>query len=165
MTTIADIYKGAEPFLNSIIKNEMIAQGHHLTGAMEDSLDSDVKKTGKADIMEGVSVYYTQWVNDGFPASSASWKQFPFLVEYFKARGVTGENDRDAKGAAAATIQKWMKEGMPTQASKAHSSTGSRTHLVENAFAGNESKIDEYFLNGFDFVVEEKFKKEKSEKI
>lgn len=162
MTTIADIYEGAERLINSIIRKEMIDQGHHLTGAMEDSLDKKVFKKGKAEVMEGFAVYYTQFVNEGFPASSASFKQVPFLIDYFRKRGL---GEREAQSAAFATVKTWMKEGMPTQASKRFSRTGSRTNMIENAFAGSGDRIDDYMSNGIDFVVEERFQMEKSETI
>lgn len=160
--TIADIYKGAEPFINSFLRKEVIDQGHHLNGAMEESFSSEISQTKKADTMEGFAVYYTQFVNDGFPAASASFKQVPFLIEYFKKRGL---GEKEATGAAFATVKVWMKQGMPTQASKRFSKTGSRQNMIESAFVGNESKIDEYIGNGLNFVVEERFQLEKSETI
>lgn len=168
MTTIADIYKGAEAFLNDIIRREMVAQGHHLTGAMENSLEADISQDRKADIMQGFAVYYTQYVDQGFPAKSASFKQFPFLLEYFIKRGYpekSASGELTAPALAAMTIKKWMREGMPTEMSKRFSSTGSRTQMIENAFVGAAAKIDEYIGNGIDFVVEERFQMEKSETI
>lgn len=166
---IEDIYQGAERLINQILRDEMVAQGHHLTGAMEDSLSSDIYQKSKAHIMEGFSVYYAKFVNEGFPAESASFKQVPFLIEYFIKRGfpVASSNKQTATATtmAFATVRKWMKEGMPTQASKRFSSTGSRTNMIENAFEGHGAEIDGYLLNGFDFVVEERFQKEKSETI
>lgn len=165
---IAELYKGALVLINQELRKEMVAQGHHLSGAMEDSLDADIAKEGKAEVMQGYAVFYTKFVNEGFPAESASMKQFPFLLEYFIKRGFpvasTGGN-LTAGAMAAMTIRKWMREGMPTQASKRFSSTGSRTQMIENAFVGSENKIDEYMTNGFDFIVEERFQKEKSETI
>lgn len=169
MTTIADIYKGAERFLNEIIRKEMVAQGHHLTGAMEDSLDAEIKKSGKSDTMEGYAVEYTKFVNEGVPAESASMKQFPFLVKYFVLRGYpeysSNSSTLTARSLAAMTIKKWMKEGMSTQASKRFSSTGSRQNMIENAFVGSEDKMDEYMGNSFDFLINEEYKKEKSEVV
>jgi hypothetical protein len=168
MTTIADIYKGALTLINQELRKEMVAQGHHLTGAMEDSLDGDIYQERKADVMDGYAVYYTRFVNDGFAAAKASFKQFPFLLEYFIKRGfpiASTAGNVSASQMAAMTIRKWMKEGMPTQASKRFSSTGSRTQMIENAFVGAEPKIDEYITNGLDFVVEERFQLEKSETI
>lgn len=168
MTTIADIYKGAVVLINQELRKEMVAQGHHLTGAMEDSLDSEISKQAKADILEGFAVYYAKFVNDGFPAKSASMKQFPFLLEYFIKRGfpvASSAGTTTAGQMAAMTIKKWMREGMPTQSSKAFSSTGSRTNMIENAFVGSQNKIDGYMTDSFDFLVEERFQKEKSETI
>lgn len=168
MTTVEDVYKTALPLINEVLRKEMVAQGHHLTGAMEDSLDAVTSKKGKEEIMDGYAVLYTKFVNDGFPAASASMKQFPFLVDYFTKRGYpvfSSSGGITAGALAAATIHKWMKEGMPTQASKRFSGTGSRTNMIKNAFAGVESKIDEVMENGLDFIVEEAFQEEKSETI
>lgn len=162
MTTIADIYKEATKVINGFLRQEIIAQGHHLTGALEESLDGEITSTKNTETLEGFAVYYSQFVEEGVPAASASFKQFPFLVKYFLQRGLA---EKEAKGAAAATIRVWMKQGMSTEASKRFSDTGSRQHAIENAFIGNEDKIDEFVLNGIDFVVEERFQLEKSETI
>lgn len=167
--TIQDLYKGAEPLINDLLRKEMKAQGHHLTGAMEDSLGSEIFRKGKAEVMEGIAVNYTKFVNEGFPAESASFKQVPFLIEYFVKRGFpmasSNSQTTTAIGMAFATVRKWMKEGMPTQSSKRFSSTGSRTNMIESAMTGAATKIDEYMTNGLDFVVEERFQKEKSETV
>jgi hypothetical protein len=162
LTTIADIYEGAERLINSILRNEIQLQGHVLTGHMEDSLSMKTSQANKADIMEGFAAYYTKFVNEGFPAASASFKQVPFLIEYFKKRGL---QEKEATAAAFATVKTWMKEGMPTQASKRFSETGSRTNMIENAFTGHSDEIDEYMNNGIDFAIEELFQLEKSETI
>lgn len=159
---IKEIYDGAEKLINQYIKKESTDQGHYLTGAMEDSLSHRVKKQGRAYTMEGFGVHYAQYVNEGVPAESASMKQFPFIKRYFQQRGL---GEKEAGAAAAATIRKWMKEGMSTQASKRFSSTGARQHFVESAIVGNESKIDEYMSNSFDFSIDETFHKTKSETV
>lgn len=148
--------------INSAIRKEMVAQGHHLSGEMENSLDADTRTTSKATETEGYAVFYAQILNEGYPASSASYKQVPFLIDYFKQRGY---DEKDAKSFAFATISKWMKEGMPTQASKRFSKTGSRTNLIESAFLAADVQIDDYMNAGLDFVIEEEFQKEKSETI
>lgn len=129
---------------------------------MEESFTSTVKTGSKADLMEGFAVYYTNYVDQGVPAKSASMAQFPFLVKYFQQRGLTEE---EAKPAAAATIRTWMKQGMSTLASRKFSKTGARQRFIESAFTGNSSKIDEYMTGSFDFSIDEQFAKEKSETI
>lgn len=162
MIQIKDIYAGAERFINEFLRKESAAQGHTLTGKMEDLLTSKTLKQGGADVMEGFGIYYTQFVNDGVPAASASYKQAPFLIRFFRLRGLP---EKEATAAAFATIKVWMKEGMSTQASKRFSSTGSREHFIENSFAGNESKLDEYMSHSFDFAIDEAYNKQKSETV
>lgn len=162
MTTMKEIYAGAFRLINELLRQELGDQGHRLTGALEDSLDAVQSKDGKADILTGTAAYYAKFVQDGFPAGSASMKQFPFMVRYFQQRGLQEE---DAKRAAAATIRTWMNQGMPSVTSKAFSKTGSRTDFARNAFVGAQARIDEYMTNSIDFGVEEQFQKTKSETI
>ena len=160
---INDILEGAEKLINQILINESAAQGHYLTGALDASLSADIIKNGKTDTLEGTAAYYSQFVNNGFPAESASMKQFPFVVNYWKLRGLS---DNEAKRAAAATIRIWMKQGgMPTAASARFSQTGSRTNMIQNAFIGSKTEIDQYMKSALDFAVNEKFHETKSETI
>lgn len=160
--TIQQIYQGAQVFIAQFLSTESALQGHTLTGAMEQSFTSQTSKQGTADLMEGFAVDYTQYVNDGIPAASASMKQFPFVVKYFQLRGL---QEKDAKAAAAATIKTWMKQGMSTQASKQYSQTGARQNFIDAAFQGNNAQLDEYMGNTFDFAMDELYHKEKSETI
>lgn len=162
MTTIADIYKQASGLIEGIIRHEIVVQGHHLTGALERSIDHNISAKKNTDILEGFAVYYSHFVEEGVPAVSASFKQFPFVVAYFIQRGL---EEKEAKAAAAATIKIWMKQGMSTQASKRFSDSGSRQHAIESAFVGNEEKVDDFITRGLDKVVEERFQLEKSETI
>jgi hypothetical protein len=162
MTTMADIYAGAFRLITELLRQEIDQQGHRLTGALEDSLDYDLKKEGRADVLEGTALYYSIFVNEGVPAASVSMKQFPFVVEYFKKRGL---NEPEAKNAAAATIKTWMKTGMPSPASRRFSRTGGRTGYVLSAFTGGQPKIDQYMNDTLDFGVEEKFQLTKSETL
>ncbi len=162
MLTIEEIYRGAEALINQLIRKESSAQGHYLSGALENSLTAEIHKAGKANVMEGFAIDYTKYVNEGVPAASASMKQFPFVYKYFLARGL---GDKEAKGAAAATIKKWMKEGMSTQASKRFSETGARQHMIQSAFVGGQPQIDEYMNSVFDHSMEEQFQQTKSETI
>lgn len=162
MITITDILYQADGFIEQIIKKEMIAQGHHLTGKMEESLHGEVSHKPNKHILEGFAIYYTQFVNEGFPASSANFKQVPYVLAFWKSRGLS---DKEALGAAFATIKVWMNQGMPTQASKRFSSTGSRTNMIENALIGHASQIDDFIGAGLDQVIEAEFQLEKSETI
>ena len=162
MITIEDIYFGAARLITELLRKESESQGHTLTGAMEDSFTTSTSKSKDSDVMEGFAVFYTRFVNEGVPAGSASMKQFPFLYKYFLQRGLS---DQEAKGAAAATIKTWMKEGMSTQASKRFSKTGARQNMIESALVGGKTQIDEYMKNSLDFFVDELYHQMKSETI
>lgn len=156
--TIEQIYLGAENLINQLVREEFQAQGHSLTGAFELSLDGEVTKTRYTATLAVYGLTYGMTVNTGLSPDKISWKMLPGLTEYFIKRGVA-----DAKGAATATIKKWMTEGMSTQASKRFSQTGGRQHFVEAALLN--SSIDEYMDNLFEFGIDEKFNKVKNETI
>lgn len=162
MITINDIFKSAETMIHAFIRKEMRAQGHKLTGKLSDSLKAKITTSGNFSFMEGFAAYYIKFVNDGFPARSASFKQAPFLIRYFVLRGF---ERRDAVWLAFATIKKWMKEGMPTVASNRFSSVTRRKLMIENAFQDNDLKLNKHIEKGFDRFVEERYRQEKSEII
>lgn len=159
---LKEIYDGAQRLLTELISDEFHKQGHTLTGKMAESITAKQKKDGRVHVLEGQAIKYTDFVNDGFPAKSASMKQFPFVKAFFILRGL---GDAEAGGAAAATIKKWMKEGMSTFASRRFSKTGARQKAIEKAFSKNTSKLHNYMTNTFDFAVDELYKKEKTETV
>jgi len=162
MQSIETIYRGAQKIIEAGIRKESRDQGHYLTGAMEESLDAENRKEKGADILEGVAVKYTEYVNQGLPKESASFKQFPFLVEYFKLRGLQEE---EAKRAAAATIRVWQKEGMPTKASSRFSKNKKRQEMIEDAIKKVSERLNAYMSKSFDNAIHKEYIKEKSETI
>lgn len=160
--TIADVFKLAEQFVTDLLRKEVVAQGHHLTGELEASIKATVSASGDTYHMEGFALFYTDFLERGFPATSASNDQAPFLIEFFLKRGLQEE---EAVAAAFATIKVWQRDGMPTQASKRFSKTGSRTDYVENTFVGHRAEIDTFVSQQLDKLVDEMFHREKSETI
>jgi hypothetical protein len=162
MKSIEAIYRGAQKILEKAIRDESRAQGHYLTGAMEESLDANNQKQADADVLEGTAINYTKYVNEGVRAESASFKQFPFLIRYFQLRGLPEE---EAKRAAAATIRVWQKEGMPTEASSRFSKNRKRKQMIEDAIKDASNALDKYMSTSLDAAVSKEFLKEKSETI
>lgn len=153
------IYRGAQKIIERAIRQESQTQGHTLTGTMETSLSAEHTSKAGEEVLEGTAVGYTSIVNDGFPASSASFKQFPFLVQYFQLRGLPEE---EAKRAAAATIRVWQREGMSTKASARFSKTGKRQEMIEDAFEKAKADLDSYMDSSLNKAVDDLFKREKS---
>lgn len=150
------IYQGAANLIHQLIRKEHTAQGHHLTGNFENSLEARVGKT----ILTGHGASYGMLVNEGVESSKISFKMLPGLIRYFLLRGFP---ENEAKRIARATVLKQMQEGMSTQASKRFSTTGARHHFVEAAFL--DPAIDQYMTSSFDFAVNEEYSKTKSETI
>jgi hypothetical protein len=153
--------RGAE-ILEEAIRKEARDQGHFLTGAFESSLSIAIVDDGNKSAIQGEALYYHRYLENGFPAARASMKQFPFLVRYWQLRGLS---ITQAKRAAAATIRKWMKEGMPTANSGQYSKTGSRTDQVTTAYGKVEKRIDAVIMQAFDSGHRIAFGKTKNETI
>ena len=120
-----------------------IERGHKLTGKGYESFRPQFNDEVILCFME----HYMVIVEDGFPKKSASFKQFPFVLEYWKKRGLSGN---DAKGAAAATIHKWMKEGMSTKASSRYSKDSKRNNYIVDGLKEAEADIKKAIV---DYVV------------
>jgi outer membrane cobalamin receptor len=144
------------------IKIELVAQGHELTGATINSIKGQVSLENGTIILEAYGSKVIAILDKGVAAQRTGWKQFPFLVDYFRKRGYA---DKEAKGFAAATIQKWAKEGMSTQASKRFSETGDRQGAVEKVFEENKDHYDKGLGEAVDITLEEVFNEQQSEVI
>lgn len=162
MSRVDDIARLGADFINDLLRKELVAQGHHLTGTLEESIEAVVKTSGNTTTTEAFAAEYSKYVNKGFKATSATFKQTPFLVRYFQERGL---DEKEAVSAAIATIKVWMKEGMPTSASRVFSDTGKRTDFIEEVFTKHGKEIDAFIVGKFDDYVEQLFQQEKSETI
>lgn len=140
------------------LRDELKQQGHHLTGALEESLKSAVTKTGDKNILEITSLGYMNPVDEGVPASRIPYnpdvkssaktsKYIEGLKRYAKLRfGLS--DDKEALSAAFAIAKKHAKEGMPTSGSFAFSNNSRRTLSISESYNENEEKIDELIDNG-----------------
>lgn len=154
--TLDEIYEGANVILSDLLREELILQGHTLTGDLEESIGAKIEGSS----LIGLAIYYAEAVNEGFSPDKASFKMLPGMIDYFIKRGLGPE---EAKQAAVNTIRVWMKEGMSTQASKRFSQTGERQHFIEEAF--EKSNIDAYMSNALDLAIDEQYHKTKDETI
>lgn len=155
---INEILYKADRLIKTNLRKELQDQGHHLSGKLEKSIAGKVSRNH----LQGFALHYQKYLNEGFPAKSASFKQFPFVVKYFQARGYSED---DSKRYAAMTIHKWMKEGMPTLASNRFSSTGTRLDFIAIVNKAISPEVDKIILTGIDKVINKKFHETKSETI
>lgn len=148
----------ADSLIKRNLRKELKAQGHHLSGKLEESIHGIVTE----DTLQGFALHYEKYLNKGVPAKSVSFKQYPFVVNYFKARGYSED---DSKQYAAMTINKWMKEGMPTNASIRFSSSGTRLDFISIVDKAINNEVNKIMTEGIDKIVNKKFHETKSETI
>lgn len=153
---LVDIYFGARRLINELLITEFRLQGHSHTGAWERSLDGEIK----GNTLIGKALDYGKILNEGIEPEKISDRMLPGLFRYFQQKGL---GITEATKAARFTLNKWKEEGMSTQASKRFSETGARQHFIEATFLNPE--IDQFMTNLFDFAIDEKYNKVKSETI
>jgi|SRR5690606_15913075 len=160
--SIRSVMQKAANKIKPAIKRELKAQGHYLSGNLENSLKDTILFGENGTKIEGTALGYAKYLEDGFPAQSANWGQLPFMIKYFIARGLGA---KEAKQAAAATIMKWMKEGMPTEGSRRFSKTGNRKRFIKIVGKAIDQEIDKIILEGLDKEIDKTYHKTKSETI
>jgi len=153
---------GMSKMINQFLIKEWADQGHYLTGTFNQTLEAKIETTQRTYKLDGYAVDYAKIVDEGIPANKIKSSEEAKLVNYFVLKGF---GRADAERIAHLTMRKWKREGMPTQASKRFSKTGSRLHFVEAAFTGHAAEMDEYFFNNVDLLVDEQYRKTKSETI
>jgi len=119
--------------LQEDLRKELKAQGHYLTGKLNDSIEYDIRVEGDFVIAEMEIEDYGLSMEFGIkpqnipysPGSGAGTSQYiQGLISFWNKRGVTG---KEGVRAAFATAAKHKREGMPTRSSYAFSTTGART--------------------------------------
>lgn len=120
--------------LQKDLRAELKAQGHYLTGRLHDSIEYEIEVVG--DVVRATmecedyglqmefgvkaqDIPYTPGGNRG-----GTSKYIQGLIRFWNLRGVSG---REGVRAAFATAAKHKREGLPTRASFAFSTTGART--------------------------------------
>jgi hypothetical protein len=146
--------------LNKVLILELKDQGHHLTGALERSINSAYRVIEKSRETElnGYALDYAQDLETG----EGKLPSISELFKYFKLRGL---NDNEASRAAILTFKKQAKEGMPTKASSRFSKTGERKHFIQRAWNENQQKVDSLIDFGMDIIFNDEYNLQKSETI
>lgn len=119
--------------LQADLRKELKAQGHYLTGRLHDSIDYEIEQTPGLVTATMECEDYGLAMEFGVPAQNIPYspgsgagtsRYIQGLIRFWELRGVTG---REGVRAAFATARKHKREGMPTRASFAFSTTGART--------------------------------------
>lgn len=174
---VANILEQANTVLVNELRNEFAAQGHHLTGALEDSIHgvvseySDYWIESEGNRLQGYALFYGNILDKGVSPERVPFQEgsgaihskfIDALIGYFEARG---HSAKDAKSYAFATAKVMKQKGMPTPGSMSYSSTGQRTDFINNMNNKMTTTIDPIILNGINELVHIEFNKTKSETI
>lgn len=148
-------------FIAEQVKDEFKKQGHTLTGALEENIRIEIHKLNSRVIGELWINDYYKYVDQGVPSERIPYsgpggggtsKYIEALYEYAKIR--MGVSEDDALGVAFAIANTHKKEGMPTHASGAFSSTGNRTGFFTSTLKDNEAAVDVGFASVFQSAVD-----------
>lgn len=145
--------KDAMQRLQEDLRKELKAQGHYLTGKLNDSIEYNIEVLPGIVRAEMEIEDYGIAMEFGVPASRIPYtpggggtsKYIQGLIRFWNLRGVTG---KEGIRAAFATARKHKREGMPTRSSYAFSTTGART--------GFASTVIERDLDLIGRILEEK---------
>lgn len=139
------------------LKKELREQGHYLTGALEESIDAKLSKSGADVSLEIVAAEYINDLNTGIPAEHIDLSDPQYLqglAEYARLRWNL-KTERQQLQAAYNIASAHRREGMPTKNSYAFSATGERTEAIETSFNEHERENDQIFENTFSSELDE----------
>ena len=155
-------FDDAKNLLNNSLTNELINQGHYLTGALERSIinSSRIIESKNRTELFGFALEYAQDLENGTKKFGRNHVQE--LYQYFLLRGL---NQIQAMEAAVLTNRRHLKEGSPTEASARFSKTGQRKKFISNAWRESEQKVDSIMDVGMDRFFDEQYNKQKTEII
>lgn len=143
--------------LQDELKEELRAQGHYLTGALERSIDSKFVDQGDTIAREIVANDYAETLNTGIPSSKININDAGYiagLTRYAEQRfGYFGEQ---AKTVAFQIAAKHKKEGMPTKNSYQYSENNRRTHAIDVSVENN-LETDRLMESGLSQEIDEVF--------
>lgn len=144
------------------LQREIIDQGHHLTGALEESIKSTVEISGDVALDIEANDYLNP-LNTGVPASRIPFnssqrnggtsKYIQGLIRYAQLR--MGKEGKEAVSIAFAIAKTHEKTGMPTPGSYAYSKTGQRKNLIPETLEKND--YDKQIENGLSEEIDSAF--------
>ena len=140
-------------YLRNRLGQELLAQGHRLTGELISSLEYKIQTTANGLTLDFFASEYGTYLNTGVPASRIPYTPgrrgggggtsayIQGLIRYTQRR--MGLRGKEAVSAAFAIARKHKREGMPTRASFRFSSNNRRTGWVDIILEQDEQKIND----------------------
>lgn len=121
------------------LKKMLELQGHHLTGALEESLKGVINDIENGCELSASALEYIETLETGIPAEQINIAaNLDAMTKYVQLR--MGYQGKKAVQVAYLILRKQAQEGNPTESSKQFSQTGERTKVVTNTFLANQDK-------------------------
>lgn len=143
---VVDIMSG----LQKALREELVSQGHTLTGNLSSSIEFEVSSDGNSIVGTMYFEDYGLYVETGVTADRIPFggrrggggtsKYIQGLITFWEERGLSG---REAIGAAFATAHVHAREGMPSRSSYQFSQTGERTGFARTVIDREVDNIAE----------------------
>ncbi len=172
--TERQIFMRADKLIREALVKEIQNQGHTLDGTLENSIAGVILQDSKRSQLIGTMLFYGFILNEGVKPGRVPYggagartgaKTSLFidgLTQYFIKRGL---DEKTAKSAAFATAQKMKKEGMPTAGSYRFSKTGQRKKFIDRVADRVDQKLDTQISTDYDLMIDQQYRKTKSEII
>jgi hypothetical protein len=159
---LQDIGRELMLFQQGKLREKLRAQGHRLTGALEQSLQFVIKETGGGVLCTMYGADYSIFLEKGVAASNIPFtpgrrgnggtsQYITGLIIFWQNRGLSG---RDEIGAAFATATKHSREGMPTRASYRFSSDGTRLGFAATVLSETENEMTTIIETKYGYYLE-----------
>ena len=141
-------------FIASLLTDELIRQGHKLTGSLIHSLDSKFKELKQKDRIDFLMLKYGRALNDGVPPERIPYtdggprrggksKYIQGLIDF--AMKKFSLDKKAATGVAFAIAKKQKKKGSPL--------TG-KINFIDNVLEANDDAILELISDYYEAVIE-----------
>lgn len=133
-------YEDIAGFVVSVLRQELIGQGHSATGRLAKSIDFDIKDDGLGALINIVHEEYGIYVNTGvrpervpftLGSGAKSSKFITALIKWVLIKGIA-PGFAKAKGIAFAIAKNAKKEGIPSKGSYKFSNNGRRTGWIDH---------------------------------
>jgi hypothetical protein len=145
--------KTIDHYLELDLKEELRAQGHFLTGALERSIKSKQTTSGGKSVIDIEALEYADDLLEGVAPEHIDQADIAGLTIYAQKRFVL--SGKAAVKAAVAIARKHAQEGNPTQNSYNYSATGERLFANVEAYNKNEAEYSRFLETGVSAEIDQ----------
>ena len=157
------VFNPVNKSISDDIKAELRAQGHYLTGKLEESFKEVIIDSPGGLTLSVEAADYLSSLEKETPAGQISLTEQDMenLTQWVIMRGMA-TYQFEARQIAYAIYTKWKHEGRPTPGSLQYSQTGKRTEAIKDVFHKNEPRYTSMIDNTVVSQLDNEFNQIKS---